>query len=58
MIIMYSSAVFLRVYRHRRRAIFDAYAENFWDGAKQAVAAFVDAHGEHWHGELNNQNDS
>ncbi|XP_028518993.1 transmembrane protein 68-like [Exaiptasia diaphana] len=50
MAIMYSVTVFLRVYRLRRRAIFDAYAENFWDGANQAVAAFVDAHGEYWHG--------
>jgi len=50
---LYSCAVFLRVYRRKRRAIFDAYAENFWDGAKQAVAAFVDAHGEYWHGKIN-----
>lgn len=50
---LYSCAVFLRVYRRKRRAIFDAYTENFWDGAKQAVAAFVDAHGEYWHGKFN-----
>jgi len=51
---VYACAVFLRVYRHKRRAIFDAYATNFWDGATQAVAAIVDAHGEFWHGRLTN----
>ncbi|XP_031551526.1 transmembrane protein 68-like [Actinia tenebrosa] len=50
MIAIYSCAVFLRVYRHKRRQIFDAYSTNFWDGATQVLAAIVDAHGEYWHG--------
>ena len=49
-IMMYGSAVFLHVYRKRRRQIYDAYADNFWDGAQQTVAAFFDAHGTLWHG--------
>ncbi|KAK2562360.1 Transmembrane protein 68, partial [Acropora cervicornis] len=47
---MYGSAVFLHVYRHWRRQIYDAYVENFWDGGQQMVAAFFDAHGTLWHG--------
>ncbi|RMX53713.1 hypothetical protein pdam_00000353 [Pocillopora damicornis] len=50
LIMMYGAAVFLHVYRHRRREIFDAYSENYWDGAMQTVAAVFDAHGSLWHG--------
>lgn len=50
MIAVYSCAVFLRVYRHKRRQIYDAYSTNFWDGATQILAAIIDAHGEYWHG--------
>lgn len=50
LIMMYGSAVFLHVYRHWRRQIYDAYVENFWDGGQQMVAAFFDAHGTLWHG--------
>lgn len=50
LIMMYGSAVFLYVYRHRRLQIYDAYVGNFWDGAQQMVAAFFDAHGTLWHG--------
>lgn len=49
-IMMYGSAVFLHVYRHRRREIYDAYTGNFWDGAMQTVAAVFDSHGSLWHG--------
>lgn len=51
LIMMYGSAVFLHVYRHRRREIYDAYTDNFWDGAMQTVAAVFDSHGSLWHGE-------
>ncbi|XP_048582936.1 transmembrane protein 68-like [Nematostella vectensis] len=44
---MYSAALFVNVYLHRRRQLYDAYSENFWIGATQTV---VDAHGEFWHG--------
>lgn len=54
LIMMYGAAVFLHVYRHRRREIFDAYSENYWDGAMQTVAAVFDAHGSLWHGKKNN----
>ncbi|EDO44580.1 predicted protein [Nematostella vectensis] len=47
---MYSAALFVNVYLHRRRQLYDAYSENFWFGATQTVAAVVDAHGEFWHG--------
>lgn len=47
---MYATVVFLHVYRHRRRQIYDAYSENFWDGAKQAVAAVFDAQATYWNG--------
>lgn len=53
-IMMYGSAVFLHVYRHRRREIYDAYTENFWDGAMQTVAAVFDSHGSLWHGKCSN----
>lgn len=54
LIMMYGSAVFLHVYRHRRREIYDAYTGNFWDGAMQTVAAVFDSHGSLWHGECSN----
>lgn len=47
---MYATVVFLHVYRHRRRQIYDAYSENFWDGAKQAIAAVLDAQATYWNG--------
>lgn len=47
---MYATVVFLHVYRHRRRQIYDAYSENFWDGAKQTVAAVFDAQATYWNG--------
>lgn len=50
LIMMYGSAVFLHVYRHRRREIYDAYTGNFWEGAMQTVAAVFDSHGSLWHG--------
>lgn len=50
LMMMYGSAVFLHVYRHRRSQIYDAYTGNFWDGAQQTVAAVFDAHGTLWHG--------
>lgn len=49
---MYATVVFLHVYRHRRRQICDAYHENFWDGAKQTVAAVFDAQATYWNGIL------
>lgn len=49
---MYATVVFLHVYRHRRRQIYDAYSENFWDGAKQTVAAVFDAQATYWNGIL------
>ena len=49
---MYATVVFLHVYRHRRRQIYDAYSENFWDGAKQTVAAVFDAQASYWNGIL------
>lgn len=47
---MYATVVFLYVYRHRRRQIYDAYSENFWDGAKHTVAAVIDAQATIWNG--------
>ena len=47
---MYATVVFLHVYRHRRRQIYDAYSGNFWDGAKQTVAAVLDAQASYWNG--------
>ena len=54
LMMMYGSAVFLHVYRHRRREIYDAYTGNFWEGAMQAVAAVFDSHGSLWHGKCGN----
>ncbi|XP_046857388.1 transmembrane protein 68-like isoform X2 [Xenia sp. Carnegie-2017] len=45
---MYATVLFLHVYKHRRREIYDAYSENFWDGAKQTVASVFDAQATNW----------
>ncbi len=50
LIFLYGTALFLYIYRHRRRQIYDAYASNFWEGARIAVAAFYDAQATLWHG--------
>ena len=50
LIFLYGTVVFLHVYRHRRRQIYDAYAANFWDAARLAVAAFYDAQATIWNG--------
>ena len=49
-VFIYSVGIFLHVYRYRRRQIYDAYSENFWDGAKQAIFAIFDAQATFWHG--------
>eukprot|EP00794_Sanderia_malayensis_P004609 gene4609-5215_t len=48
--LLYGTALFLYIYKHRRRQIFDACASNFWEGARIAVAAFYDAQATLWHG--------
>lgn len=50
LVMMYGTTLFLHTYRHSRAQIYDAYADNFWDGAMQTVAAVFDAHGTLWHG--------
>jgi hypothetical protein len=51
-IFLYASALFLVIYRQRHR-LKDAYQKNFWDGAKNTLAAIWDGHGRIWHGEKN-----
>ncbi|XP_064625339.1 DGAT1/2-independent enzyme synthesizing storage lipids-like [Lineus longissimus] len=48
-IFLYASALFLVIYRQRHR-LKDAYQKNFWDGAKNTLAAIWDGHGRVWHG--------
>ncbi|XP_015785727.1 transmembrane protein 68 [Tetranychus urticae] len=53
LLFFYCSALFLHVYRHRNRitAIKEAVrAGDYWDGARQAIATFWDAHGWIYHG--------
>lgn len=50
LVLLYGTAFFLYIYRHRRRQIFDAYASNFWEGARISVASFFDAQATLWHG--------
>lgn len=52
LILLYGTALFLHIYQHRRRQIYDAYASNFWEGARSSVAAFYDAQATLWHGKL------
>ena len=49
-IFLYASALFLQLYRLRSH-FNDAYRMDFWDGARQIVAALWDAQGKIWHGE-------
>lgn len=46
---LYCCAIFLHVYQYRCR-LRDAYAHDFWDGAKNTVAVFWEAQGRIWHG--------
>ena len=52
LILLYGTALFLHIYQHRRRQIYDAYASNFWEGARSSVAAFYDAQATLWHGKF------
>lgn len=47
--LIYLSVLFLHIYRHRHR-LKDAYARDFWDGARHTLATMWDAHGYIWHG--------
>jgi hypothetical protein len=46
---LYASSLFLQLYRLRRH-FSDVYNMDFWDGARQIVAALWDAQGKIWHG--------
>ncbi|KAL4235744.1 Transmembrane protein 68 [Mactra antiquata] len=48
-ICLYCCAIFLHVYQYRHR-LRDAYAVDFWGGAKKTVAVFWEAQGRIWHG--------
>ncbi|XP_060605881.1 monoacylglycerol/Diacylglycerol O-acyltransferase-like [Ruditapes philippinarum] len=48
-ICLYCCAIFLHVYQYRRR-LRDAYAQDFWGGARNTVAVFWEAQGRIWHG--------
>ncbi|KAG1674536.1 Transmembrane protein 68 [Nymphon striatum] len=47
--LIYFSALVLHLYRHRHR-LRDAYANDFWDGAKYFLSTLWDGHGWIWHG--------
>lgn len=49
LLFIYLSVLFLHIYRHRHR-LKDAYARDFWDGARHTLATLWDAHGYIWHG--------
>jgi hypothetical protein len=49
LIFIYASALFLQLYRLRRH-FSDVYHMDFWNGARQVVAALWDAQGKIWHG--------
>ncbi|CAH1773693.1 unnamed protein product [Owenia fusiformis] len=42
-------AIFLHIYKYRHK-LKDAYAKDFWDGARKTLAALWDAQGWIWHG--------
>ncbi|XP_041359467.1 transmembrane protein 68-like [Gigantopelta aegis] len=48
-IFVYASTLFLFVYRQRHR-LRDAYARDFWDGARKTISVFWDCQGRIWHG--------
>jgi hypothetical protein len=48
-VFLYASSLFLQLYRLRRH-FSDVYSMDFWDGARQIVAALWDAQGKIWHG--------
>lgn len=48
--LLYFSIIFLHVYRYRR-PLRDAYARDFWDGARYTLALLWTGHGRVWHGE-------
>lgn len=47
--LLYFSIIFLHVYRYRR-PLRDAYARDFWDGARYTLALLWTGHGRVWHG--------
>ncbi|XP_071117554.1 DGAT1/2-independent enzyme synthesizing storage lipids-like isoform X3 [Haliotis cracherodii] len=49
LVFLYASVLFLLVYRQRHR-LRDAYAHDFWDGARKTLAALWDGQGRIWHG--------
>lgn len=46
---IYASALFLQLYRLRHHFL-DVYHMDFWNGARQIIAALWDAQGKIWHG--------
>lgn len=52
-IFLYASALFLQLYR-LRKYFLDVYHMDFWNGARQIVAALWDAQGNIWHGKCYN----
>lgn len=51
LVFLYASALFLHIYRYRRR-LREAYQHDFWDGARNTLAVLWDAQGYIWHGEI------
>lgn len=49
LVFLYASALFLHVYKWRRR-LRDAYSHDFWDGARKTLAALWDGQAKIWHG--------
>ncbi|KAL5016644.1 hypothetical protein ScPMuIL_006233 [Solemya velum] len=49
LIFLYASAIFLHVYHYRHR-LRDAYAKDFWDGARKTLSAVWVGQARIWHG--------
>ena len=48
---VYGCVIFLHIYKLRHR-IREDYHSSYWNGARTSIAAFWDAVGYVWHGEL------
>lgn len=51
LVFIYGSALFLQLYRRRHR-LRDAYARDFWNGARNTLAAVWEGQGRIWHGTI------
>ena len=49
LILIYASALFLTIYKWRSQ-LHEAYHKDFWDGARQTLAALWEGQASIWHG--------